>query len=726
MAIISGTTVAWQLSPRIITIPAPITEITIEDLQDTLLDLEQTEQGIVWPHLRNLSGGENLGGGTSVGFTMELQNAQIAFEARVNPKESGTATSTGTNTLIDSTASFITNGVIPGAFIVNYDDKSFTTVISVDSETQITHQLLQKGSNNDWTIGDTYTVTNEIQCQVSGGNLVAVDTGGLEISPIFATVGTQILKTSSSSATTQNQESLEFSSFAGGVAIDTVNGTAGTEFPQGTREYPVNSIADAETIEHTRGLNKYFVLSSITLGSGDDFGGEFHIIEGDSPTGSAITINAGANIPNIDWRNVYLNGILGLNSIIRESIIGSVTDANGFIYNCALIGPIVINNDLNIQGTWNAPAVGDNEVIIDFNSLANTVSISGCQGNRFLFKNMVSGSELFIYGNAHVRFDNTNTTGHWHIYGGINIHDESGATWEVAENSTIANKASEYLERAVWIDTEQIAAGDGSQSNPFNNLTIAIDFAAQEGINTLYVYADIVLDRQLKNFKIVGIGTPTIDCNGQNLNKSEFWHCKMQGTYTGEIVVQQSVLLNNFELNGFFEKNALAGDLICIDGSSVFMLGNSSAIPGLGRPTISMNGSGSSSLNIRDNNGGLTIKDCNNILDKITVEVNVGSLTFDSSNTAGEMVARGSGKFVDNSAGATVVNEMQSSINVQHPVEGTYTLEEVMRLMSAALAGKLSETGNIVTIRDINDTKDRIIATTDTNGQRTAITLDAT
>jgi hypothetical protein len=45
--------------------------------------------------------------------------------------------------------------------------------------------------------------------------------------------------------------------------------------------------------------------------------------------------------------------------------------------------------------------------------------------------------------------------------------------------------------------------------------------------------------------------------------------------------------------------------------------------------------------------------------------------------------------------------------------------------MAAALAGKVSgATTSTVTIRDVNDTRNRIVATVDGNGNRTALTLD--
>ena len=70
-----------------------------------------------------------------------------------------------------------------------------------------------------------------------------------------------------------------------------------------------------------------------------------------------------------------------------------------------------------------------------------------------------------------------------------------------------------------------------------------------------------------------------------------------------------------------------------------------------------MNQAGTSLLSVRGYNGGLTIKDSNQITDRVTVELTGGSLTYDASCTAGVMVARGVGKFVDQTTGATVVDE---------------------------------------------------------------------
>jgi hypothetical protein len=83
-------------------------------------------------------------------------------------------------------------------------------------------------------------------------------------------------------------------------------------------------------------------------------------------------------------------------------------------------------------------------------------------------------------------------------------------------------------------------------------------------------------------------------------------------------------------------------------------------------------------------------------------------------------------------ASITVTGELLTTANVGdavldalNGVEDDYTLRQALRIILSALGGKVSISGNTVTFRDVNDTTDRIVATTDENGQRSAITLDA-
>jgi hypothetical protein len=103
--------------------------------------------------------------------------------------------------------------------------------------------------------------------------------------------------------------------------------------------------------------------------------------------------------------------------------------------------------------------------------------------------------------------------------------------------------------------------------------------------------------------------------------------------------------------------------------------------------------------------------------------------------TNGVLLVEGGGDpFVDTTGAYTVrINYQQPVQAITVPglilgefIESSVTMEQALRLMLAALAGKLSGApGGPIVIRDVNDTKDRITATVDANGNRTAVTTDA-
>lgn len=192
-----------HLSPRIVEVMAPTVTITAQELVDCIRAWEDSDAGMHYPYLLDASGKEALGGGVLVGITIQLQNAKVAFQQRPVDDSTGTATSNDAlgEVLTDSSGTFITDGILPGDSILNRTDLGMTTVLSVGSETQLTHFPLEGGSLNTWTIGDSYRVWNKIQCEISGGNLVAVDENGDVMSPLLPTAETYVVKSAASSAT---------------------------------------------------------------------------------------------------------------------------------------------------------------------------------------------------------------------------------------------------------------------------------------------------------------------------------------------------------------------------------------------------------------------------------------------------------------------------------------------------------------------------------------------
>ena len=447
MAILTNTLVNWRLSPRIITIDTAYTTISVTDLHETLLALEADAEGMLWPNLRETSGGEALGGGVTVGVTVELQNAQIAFAARTTSTESGTITTPDTNgvTLTDSTALFVTNGVLPGATVVNFTDQSVATVVSVDSETQLTCYSLADGTDNQFDSADVYKVWNEIQCEATGGNLVAVDDVDVELSSVFPTFGTQVLKTSSSSATTQNQEALEAAAFGGGVAYDPTSSNTGTDFPMGTREFPLNNIMDVHTVSQNRGLRDIFVISNATVTS-MDMSSDKHRWVGDSRT-VVLTIDATADTTNNSFENLTVAGDLGGNNSLLYCDINDATSLGGIASNCAFNGETTLLGSTELESCVSGvTGTGHPDFVVG----TNTFQVSDWHRSLGIHSVTSGTHTIEIYG-GRLHLDSGCTGGTVHLRGayhespddlsvGTTLLDESAhqANWAYSSALTVA------------------------------------------------------------------------------------------------------------------------------------------------------------------------------------------------------------------------------------------------------------------------------------------------
>lgn len=453
MTELANVTYNLVVSPRIAESPSTVDEVTVQDALDTLsakqddIDVIGSTPAVDNTVLVSGSGKDDLGGGTSVGITSTFDNLQWAFASDYTATESGTATSTGTTTLIDTLATFITNGVVRGSVIINYDDKSITEVLTVDSEIQLTHRALNNGIANDWTIGDSYTIHNIIQKNLTGGNQVAVDSAGSPISPVYPTAFTQVILTASSSATLQSQEQLEAGLFLGGVALDVINGVSGTGaaangFPIGTRQAPSNNITDAHTILMARGLNQMFVLESVTLASEDLSHG--HKFIGDSPAKVVITIDPSTNVTDCEFIDCTIQGTLDGSNILRQCIILDLTVTAGsgdFFQECALNGTITL-----VSGTlvnfWNCNSNVAGGGIGQY----PTINLGGSAGCDIVFRKYNGGIQLtnctaaidasLDVPSGRVVFDSTVTNGNYTVRGsGCEIeHTQSGT--EIVSDKT--------------------------------------------------------------------------------------------------------------------------------------------------------------------------------------------------------------------------------------------------------------------------------------------------
>jgi hypothetical protein len=72
------------------------------------------------------------------------------------------------------------------------------------------------------------------------------------------------------------------------------------------------------------------------------------------------------------------------------------------------------------------------------------------------------------------------------------------------------------------------------------------------------------------------------------------------------------------------------------------------------------------------------------------------------------------------------LNDLSTTDILGMAYEGAEDFQDFLRLARAVLYGKLSISGNDVTFRNAADTGNRVVSTTDSTGQRTAVTTDAT
>ena len=438
MAVIPGVTVDWGATPRIITIPLAIRNASAQDLVDTLREIESELDSLddVDPLVFEASGKTQLDDtGAQVGITLVMLNAQIYFTPNTTPIATGSATTASlpggrSITLLDAAATFQTDLISRGDTIFNVTTGAMATVLSVPSEDSLESRFLTGGARTDWQIGDAWAAYENDQCTIDGGNVVAIDDATLQnlISPVLEAPNVQVVRSSSASATLQELSSIQYSSFNGGVTIDVGSANAGTTFPVGTPEFPVNNLADAHTIATDRGFTSFFVIGNLTIGAGAFADG--HLFIGQSVTLTTITVSPAADVTNCEFQNATITGTLDGGSIIRDCVISNLTYVNGYCTDCTLAAGTItlaggsaalfINCQSGVPGTLTPILdMGGSGQALAFRGYNGGITISNRSGTDGVSIDMNSGQVLV---------DSTVTAGLITIRGITKVVDNSTGT----------------------------------------------------------------------------------------------------------------------------------------------------------------------------------------------------------------------------------------------------------------------------------------------------------
>lgn len=701
-------------SPRVAEVAEPSTEFIAQDIVDTLRIREESFRGQSEDKLVNASGKEDLGGGVSVGITVELQDTLVAFEGRTTPAQIGIVT-TGFPTpvnnqllLIDSNATFITNEIHRGSLVINFTDESIAEVTEIQSETILRTKVLVNGSTNVFNLNDSYQVFNVIQCDLTGGNVVAVDENDNSISPVLPTAFTQVIRTASSSATTQNQVALNFATYQNRVAVDQTSIYTGTKFPVGTSFQPVNNFADAHEILDTLGFDTIKINGSATITS-EDFGHggtDVHgvIFEGGNQITNVLTVDPGATIDNCVFKSVFITGTLDNENIIRDSIVGSLVSLDGFVERSLLIGTITLGGAgrTDFIDCWTD--VANNGVTIDMGGSGSIMSTQKFAGVMTITNKTGPESAVFDLNQGSLIIDSSVTNGTITVIGvGLLTDNSTGSTIVdsfLLNNDTIAARVWDYdpslatansmgsiqrrvaFEGQVHVSQNNGLAGTayplGTANNPVNNIADAVTIANTNGIQELHIDEDITITAtdNVDNFIIYGSHAEKSQITlqaGASTQLTQFFNCKLTGTPGGRITIKDAITedLNDFEgiihqtvINGFIKlgtkPNALSYILDCFSG-----------VPGSSTPELDFNNS-THSVAIRNYNGG--IKFTNKTQPQpVSIDFNSGQIILDGTVTAGEIVIRGIYSITDNSGGTTTIVQNTNLDDIEIKIDNIQT-----------------------------------------------------
>jgi hypothetical protein len=664
----------YQPSPRVVEVAAPSTEITVQDLVDTLRVSEEAfVEGLSFDKLIDAAGKEDLGGGVLVGITANLQNAQVSFEARRTPAETGTVTTgsgVGTNglqTFEDAAADFVTAGIARGSLVINFTDNSIADVYEVVNATTLTTRTLVNGSGNTYDVADDYQVFNIIQCNISGGNLVAEDDLEAQLSPVVPTAFTQIVRTASSSATLQESQDIQYSSFNGGVTVNIANGVSGTTFPTGTPRQAVNNLTDALTIANSRGLTKFFVEGNLTISSGlfDNF-----VFVGQSTSRTLITIEPPASVVASEFTNCTVTGTLDGNSVIENAVARDLNFVDGVVRRSGLIGDITLSGLSTLQlldcfeGSQVRPCInfggsGTGLIVTNFNG---AICLKNKTGPENAFLDLASG-DIEIADSVDSGTITLRGVGKWD-----NKFEYAGNATIVDE--TIFTRVDEthgQVIRSVFLKGTAVTNGNGYQGSPFNNFPDAIGALDDRNLTHIEILGDVTLDRNIDGYTITGENLPLFDMNNFSVGNTNFVKMILTGTQNGgSPFLDNCGIQNVVGFNGKGELIALGGTIRVADGANV-LLNDVTPIAANSDIEVNFIDATTAGVDFENAHGDYIVKNMTSPTDIFEINFLSGKITIDNSCTAGTIIMNGTADWLnpEYSGGATIENRLINPEGVQ-------------------------------------------------------------
>jgi hypothetical protein len=237
-------------------------------------------------------------------------------------------------------------------------------------------------------------------------------------------------------------QQIEYMSFDNKVTVDTVNGSAGTDYPQGVESDPVDNIADAVVIAVRNNLNTLRIKGDITLSSGT----LPYIFIGDGENKSTITVDAGADVTGAHFEDCTLEGTLDTNISCERCFLAKSSPMYGLTGSIrdSIIGP----GPIQLQGSFTTNVTltncttsggGPQTPVIDCNGDGPTLVVNGFTG-QLIVKNKTgtAAAAIITLSAGDVTFDSTVTAGSLVVLGHGSIIDNSTGTATLVNQTVTA------------------------------------------------------------------------------------------------------------------------------------------------------------------------------------------------------------------------------------------------------------------------------------------------
>jgi hypothetical protein len=262
-------------------------------------------------------------------------------------------------------------------------------------------------------------------------------------SPFTSTVGSWavfVISTVSSlvDATVQQLPEIEQGMFQNQVCIDLIKGVPGSAYPIGTRQKPVNNLADAKAIAADRGFTELYIIGNITINAGESING-FNLI-GTGPENTYTSLASGCTTSKTEFRNMSVSGRQNGETHYYDCDINTLLNVHCLFYQCRMIGPMEMHQsygDTTVLFQCYSGDVSGAEFIVDMNNSPCHMSFNSFSGNmRIKNLNKVTAGVITINSVAgEIFIDNTCTTGRIQIHGSCEVTNNAAGT--IVENDSI-------------------------------------------------------------------------------------------------------------------------------------------------------------------------------------------------------------------------------------------------------------------------------------------------